>query len=117
VLAGEAFERSRRTRAKYQVLALVTRAQALGKLGRTREAAGDLRTAVQLARPQADPALFLRSVAALLELDGDDQLAAEAHATAGRILAQLPTEEMRERFRAAEPVRLIGRLVAPGDLY
>ncbi|HEU5103567.1 MAG TPA: BTAD domain-containing putative transcriptional regulator, partial [Roseiflexaceae bacterium] len=49
VLASEAFERSRRTRAKYQVLALVTRAQALGQLGRTREAAGDLRTAVQLA--------------------------------------------------------------------
>jgi class 3 adenylate cyclase/DNA-binding SARP family transcriptional activator/tRNA A-37 threonylcarbamoyl transferase component Bud32 len=115
VLAGEAFERSRRTRAKYQVLALVTRAQALGKLGRTREAVGDLRLAVQLARPQADPALFLRSVAALLELDGDDQLVAEARATAGRILARLPTEEMRERFRAAEPVRLIGRLVAPRD--
>jgi hypothetical protein len=28
----------------------------------------------------------------------------------GRILARLPTEEMRERFRAAEPVRLIDRL-------
>jgi class 3 adenylate cyclase/DNA-binding SARP family transcriptional activator len=117
VLASEAFERSRRTRAKYQVLALVTRAQALGKLGRTREAAGDLRSAIRLARPQADPALFLRSAAALLELDGDDQLAAEARATAGRIIARLPTEEMRERFRAAEPVRLIGRLIAPGDSY
>ena len=64
------------------MLALVTRAQALSKLGRMREAIGDLRSAVQLARPQADPALFLRSVAALLELDGDDQLAAEAHALA-----------------------------------
>jgi class 3 adenylate cyclase/tetratricopeptide (TPR) repeat protein len=117
VMAGEAFERSRRTRAKYQVLAMVTRAQALGTLGHTREAIGDLRSAVQLARPQGDPALFLRSVAALLELDGDDDLAAEARATAGRILARLPTEEMRERFRAAEPVRLIGRLVAPGDPY
>jgi hypothetical protein len=59
----------------------------------------------------------MRSVAALLELDGDDHLAAEARATAGRILARLPTEEMRERFRAAAPVRLIGRLVAPGDPY
>ena len=56
-------------------------------------------------------------MAALLELDGDDKLAAEARETAGRILAHLPTEEMRERFRAAEPVRLIGRLVAPGDPY
>jgi predicted ATPase len=115
VLAGDAFKQSRRTRAKYQVLALVTRAQALGKLGRLREAVGDLRSAVQLARPQADPALLLRSMAALLELDGDDQLAAEARTTAGRILARLPTEQMRERFRAAEPIRLIGRLVAPGD--
>jgi tetratricopeptide (TPR) repeat protein len=115
VLAGEAFQRSRGTRAKYQVLALVTRAQALRKLGRTREAVGDLRSAIQLAQPQADPALLLRSASALLELDGDDQLAAEARATAGRILARLPTEEMRKRFRAAESVRLLGRLVAPGD--
>ncbi len=116
VLADEAFERSRRTRAKYQVLALVTRAQALARLGRTREAIGDLRAAVRLTRPQADPALFLRSAATLLELDGDDQLAAEAHATAGRILARLPTEEMRKRFQAAEPVQLLSRLVVPGDL-
>jgi hypothetical protein len=49
-------------------------------------------------------------VAALLELDGDDQLAAEARATARQIIACLPTEAMRERFRAAEPIRLIGNL-------
>jgi DNA-binding SARP family transcriptional activator/class 3 adenylate cyclase/tetratricopeptide (TPR) repeat protein len=115
VLASEAFERSRRRRAKYQVLALVTRAQALGKLGRMREAVGDLKTAVKLARAQTDPALFLRSAAALLEQDGDDLLAAEARATAARILARLPTEEMRARFRVAEPVRLIGRLTGPVD--
>ena len=52
-------------------------------------------------------------MAALLALNGNDQLAAEARATAGRILAHLPTEEMRERVRAAEPVRLIGRIVVP----
>ena len=97
MLAGDAFERSRRKRAKYQVLALVTHAQALGKLGRTREAIGDLQSAVQLARPQADPALLLPSVAALLALNGNDQLAAEARATVGRIRAHLPTEEMRRR--------------------
>jgi tetratricopeptide (TPR) repeat protein len=114
-LAGEALERSRRRRAKYQVLALVTRAQALTSLGRTREAVADLRVAVRLARPQADPALFLRGAAALLERDGDDRLAAEARAAAGRILTRLPTEEMRERFRAAEPVRLVGRPLEPGD--
>ncbi|HET9221575.1 MAG TPA: hypothetical protein VFO07_03680, partial [Roseiflexaceae bacterium] len=116
-LANEAFERSRRRRPKYQVLALVTRGQALRKLGRTREAIGDLRSAVQLARPQGDPALLLRSAAALLDVDGDDLLAAEAGVTARRILARLPTEEMRERFRSAEPVRLIGRLAAPGDAF
>jgi hypothetical protein len=48
------------------------------RLRPSRPAVGDLRAAVQLARPQADPALFLRSAATLLELDGDDQLAAEA---------------------------------------
>ena len=111
-LAGEALQRSRRKRAKYEVLALVTRAQALARLGRTPAAVGDLHEAVRLARPLADPALFLRGAAARLELDGDDQLAAEARLTAGRILASLPTEEMRERFRAAEPVRRLGRLVA-----
>jgi ATP/maltotriose-dependent transcriptional regulator MalT len=57
VLAGEAFERSRRTRVKYQVLATITRARALHKLERTRESIVGLRAAVQLARPQGDPAL------------------------------------------------------------
>jgi hypothetical protein len=70
---------------KYQVLGLVTRSAALRALGRTREAIGDLRTAVTLARPVGDPALFLRAAAALLDLDGNDALAAESRSAAERI--------------------------------
>jgi ATP/maltotriose-dependent transcriptional regulator MalT len=111
-LASETFEQGRGKRMKYQVLALVTRAQALHTLGRTREALSDLRSAVQLARPQSDPALLLRSLAALLEIDGDGLLAAEARVTATQILGRLPAGQMRERFLAAAPVRLLGRLNA-----
>jgi hypothetical protein len=54
--------------------------------------------------------MFLHTAAALLALDGDDTLAAEARAAAHRILAALPDAEMRRRFEAAEPVRLLGDL-------
>jgi hypothetical protein len=69
-----------------------------------------------VARPVGDPALLLRTATPLLALDGDDPLAAEVVTAATRIDAALPTEEMRERFRTAEPVRLLGSLVDSGDL-
>ena len=112
--AGEALEQSHGRRAKYQTLGLVTRARALAAVGRTTEAVADLREAVRTARPLGDPALFLRAAAALLALDGDDELAAETRSTASRILAALPTEAMCQRFQAAEPVRLLGRLAGSG---
>jgi hypothetical protein len=46
----------------------------------------------------------------LLEHDGDGDLAAEARAAAKRILAALPDGPMRQRFVAAESVRLLGSL-------
>ena len=109
--ADESIEQSRRReRVKYEVAGLLTRGQALAVQGKGREAICDLRHAVALARPVGDPAMFLRAASALLALDGDGDLAAEARAATKRIAAALPDEEMRRRFEAAEPVRLLGSL-------
>jgi hypothetical protein len=62
---------------------------------------------VELARSVKDPAMLLKTAAALLALDGDQALAAEARAAAERIIAALPDTELRRRFEAAEPVRLV----------
>jgi hypothetical protein len=94
-------------RVKYQVLGHWTRAQAMAQLGRKHEAIADLRSALELARPVGDPAMFLRPAAALLNLDGNDVLLAEARAAAQRILAALPEGGMRQSFETAEPVRRV----------
>ena len=99
-----------RRRVKYQVAGLETRAKALAALGRKHEAIAGLHSAVELARPVGDPAMFLRAAAALLALEGNDQLLAETRAMARRIIAALPDEEMIRRFKAAEPVRVLGTL-------
>jgi DNA-binding SARP family transcriptional activator len=109
--AEETIERSRaRHRVKYEVTALATRGKARVAQGRAHDAIADLEAAIALARPVGDPAMFLRAATALLELEGDGDLAAEARAAAKRIAAALPDDAMRRRFAAAEPVRLLGRL-------
>jgi tetratricopeptide (TPR) repeat protein len=109
-LAGSAAQESHvRGSVKYQTLALWTRARALAALSRTHQAIADLREAVVLARGIADPALFLRAASALLALEGDDGLATEACQAAGRIAGALPDPDMRRRFEAADPVRLLTR--------
>lgn len=105
-------ESSASGRVKYEALALWTRARALHTLGRTHEAIADLQRAVNLARRIGDPASFLRTATALLEMAGDDALLSEARATAKKILTALPDEEMRQRFLAAEPVRALGNLIS-----
>jgi tetratricopeptide (TPR) repeat protein len=111
-LAEEAIRQSRRReRVKYQVAGLITRGQALAARKQCREAIRDLESALALARPVGDPAMFLRAATALLALDGDGDLAAEARAAAKRIATALPGEPMRCRFAAAEPVRRLGGLV------
>jgi hypothetical protein len=82
----------------------------LAALGRKHEAIAEARQAVDLIRPVHAPALFLRAAAALLELEGDDALLAEARAAARHIVAALPNEEMRRRFQVTEAVRLLGRM-------
>lgn len=114
-LAEIAIQESRALgRAKYQALALKTHAEALVALGGTPEALVDLRNALEVTRSTTDPALFVQIAAAFLAVESDDALAQEAHATAQRISAALPTDELRHRFAAAEPVRLIARVM--GDL-
>jgi hypothetical protein len=68
-----------------------------------------LQEATALARQAGDPAMFLRASTALLGIEGNDALAAEAGQTAKRIAAALPDAELRQRFEAAEPVRLLHR--------
>jgi len=105
-----ALEQAQRGRPKYEILALLTRAAARSRIGRTTSAIADLRRAVRESRSLADPALFARAAAELLALDGDDALANEARRTAAGILSRLPTREMRQRFQAADPVRRLGPL-------
>jgi class 3 adenylate cyclase/tetratricopeptide (TPR) repeat protein len=99
-----------RGRVKYQAAGLETRAKALVALGRKHEAIASLRSAVELARPVGDPAMFLHAAVSLLVLDGNDQLLAETRTMARRIIAALPDEEMIRRFKAAESVRVLGPL-------
>jgi tetratricopeptide (TPR) repeat protein len=107
--AEETIERSRaRSRVKYEVAGWETRGKALAAQGRTREAIADLETAVALARPVGDPAMFLHASTALLAIAGDEALAAEARAAARQISAALPHPDLRRCFEAAAPVRLLG---------
>jgi tetratricopeptide (TPR) repeat protein len=109
--AKEAIARSRTVgRVKYEVAGLQVRGQALAAQGHTREALDHLQSAVARARGTGDPAMFLRAAAALLAIDGDDALLAEARAAVDRIAGALPDAELRRRFLAAEPVRLVVRM-------
>jgi tetratricopeptide (TPR) repeat protein len=93
-------------RPKYEALALITRARALNRLGRTPAATADARQAVAVAGAMHDPAVQLVAVDALLALDGNDELARDARAIVDHIHAALP-ETMRRRFDDADVVRRI----------
>jgi hypothetical protein len=56
-----------------------------------------------------DPAMFLRVALTRLTLEGTDELLAEARARAQQIAAALPNDEMRDRFRKAEPIQPLGK--------
>jgi tetratricopeptide (TPR) repeat protein len=99
-----------RGRVKYQAFGHETRAKALAALGSKHAAIAEARKAVDLVRGIESPALFLRAATALLDLDGDEALRAEARAAATRIAAALPNDEIRQIFQAAELVRLLSRM-------
>jgi DNA-binding CsgD family transcriptional regulator len=111
--ANKAMELARSMgRPKYEVLALTARGSALAGLGRKREGIAEMRQAIEVARLTGDPATFLSASAALLTLEGDDALAAEALRASERMLANLP-ENMRAPLEAAEAVQLVRRMAGP----
>jgi tetratricopeptide (TPR) repeat protein len=110
-LAEQSIGLSRKSgRVKYIVAGGQAKSLALAALGRKHEAISELGKALDLARPVGDPAMLLRVITALLLMAGEDTLLAEARVLASQIIAELPTPEMRQRFEAAEPVRLLGSL-------
>lgn len=111
--ALDTMEQSHRLgRVKYQVLGLEIQAKALAGLGKQQEGITGLRQAVALARPTGDPAMLLRPALALLALEGDGALLKEARACASTMRAELSQShaELTQRFLAAEPLRVLGKI-------
>jgi tetratricopeptide (TPR) repeat protein len=86
-----------RHRPKYEALALITRARAAHRFG-ARSALEDARTAVDVGRRLADPAVLLDCLIALLEIDGTDMLLDEARRTAQQIARAVSNETLRSAF-------------------
>jgi DNA-binding winged helix-turn-helix (wHTH) protein/tetratricopeptide (TPR) repeat protein len=108
--AGDAIDTSHaRRRPKYEALGFMTRARGLHAGGDTRHAIADAQRAVQIATAIADPALLLLTLDVLIDLDGSDELAAQAHDTTDRIRRCLPDDSMRAHFDASEVVQRVGR--------
>ena len=74
-------------------------------MNRTEAAAADLRAALAPAERLNDPAVRLRLLTALLAIDGDDGILAQARDVAQSIFEQLPTSEMRRTFQNAPPLQ------------
>ncbi len=109
--ATDGIDRCRqRVRPKYEALGLMTRARALQRLGRTRDAIADADNSVTVARSTGDPALLLHALDVLIELDGTDERAAEARVLHRRIHDALPDDPTRRRYSASELVRRIESL-------
>jgi DNA-binding CsgD family transcriptional regulator len=124
-LASASIEASRaRMRPKYESAGLATRGQALGALGRKREALTDLQGAVDLARSMGEPAMFVRSAAMLLRVEPSASLVDEARQSTARVLDSMSNPQLRRSFEGSEAVRLIyalhssastARAQEPGD--
>jgi hypothetical protein len=108
--ATDGIDQCRRcARPKYEALGHIIRARAMQRLNRMAEAIDSSREAVQIARTIEDPALLLRALDTLLELDGNDAMAQEAKATRAKIREALP-EETRRRFDQSEIASRIAKL-------
>lgn len=86
------------------------RAQALRRLERVPETVADATQAVAVAKSTEDPALLLQALDLLLQIEGNDTLAAEARATHRRILDALPDGDMRQRVSRWEVAQRIQKL-------
>jgi DNA-binding NarL/FixJ family response regulator len=113
-LATVSIETSRaRMRPKYESAGLATRAQALVALGRKKDAIADLTAAVEAARGTADPAMFVRAAATMLQVEANASLAGEAHHSIARILSAVSNPRMRRCFEDSETVQFIYRTRGP----
>lgn len=83
--SADALARTAGGRPKYEVATLVTRARSRAERDQRADALADLDRALGIARPLADPALFLRAAVPRCALDGSDALAAEVRAAETRI--------------------------------
>jgi len=109
--ASKSISQSRTTgRPKYEALALITRAHALHRIGRTHEAIVDARHSIGVARGTADPVVLLLTLDALLTLDGNDESAGEARALQVRISSALPTDTIRQRFTQSDLAQRVHRI-------
>jgi hypothetical protein len=87
----------------------MTRAKSLKASGQGKKAIADARRAVQIATAVADPALLLLALDVLIDLDGTEQLAAQAGSTIDLIRGCLADDSMRALFDASEVVQRIGK--------
>jgi tetratricopeptide (TPR) repeat protein len=104
-MASECIDDSRaRSRPKYEILGMITRARARRALDQIPAAIEDASRAVALARTLGDPVVLLSALNAQLAIDGTDALAAEARASVARIVGQLDDLQLRDSFLASELV-------------
>jgi hypothetical protein len=100
-LADDAIARSRaHGRGKYQALGLVTRAQAQKALKDPSSAYSSLLSALELARADGSPSLFLRVALPLYRHERSEARLSEIRSTAGRIKHSLPEGALRACFEA-----------------
>jgi tetratricopeptide (TPR) repeat protein/predicted Ser/Thr protein kinase len=105
-MASECIEDSRaRSRLKYEILGLITRARARQAQDQITAAREDASRAVSLARTLGDPIVRLSALNALLAMDGTDELADEARASVARIVQHLDDQQLRQSFLMSELVR------------
>jgi DNA-binding CsgD family transcriptional regulator len=108
-LASQVVETSgARMRPKYKAAALTVRAQAVAEQGRKREALQDFALAIEIARGTGDPALLVRTAAAMATFEPIEAVVDEADRAIQQILDAAP-DPMRQPFSRSEAVAVVAR--------
>lgn len=108
--ASECIQKSaQKHRLKYLALGHLTRGEALSSQGKSKDGLSDFREAVKIGRTMKDPAIQLKTLSGLLSMHDDRAAAEESHTIMDKVIAEMPTAEMLERFRRAPAIeRLLG---------
>jgi ATP/maltotriose-dependent transcriptional regulator MalT len=96
-----------KSRTKYEVHALLTMARALHEQGRTGAALQQAGKARVRATALASPALQVVAAATSMTIEPDEEAAADGAAAVRVVLDGLSDRLLRDRFLAADPVRLM----------